>query len=286
MTIVAVLSLLGAGLAHAEAPGTSEAFTLETRVRVGNSGESLMRYARVTMPLLHAVTLYGGIVEEHFSHQVQEILELEDGGRLGVFLVETLRPGQEQHVTVTYLIDPALRESLPWAGSGESESQQPHLEILRQARTVTWMLSSQDAKINRLMEFTKNHIRYDLNSAHRNSDALVALRTGEGVCEDYANLFVALASAIGIESRVVFGYRYSPVRSVWERHAWVEFVDEAGQWIAADPTFHSRPGLNPQARYVAQWHEDRPIRIAYVGGRLSAGYSEGVSTTPYQAAAR
>lgn len=256
---------------------------METRIRVANSGEASMRYARVTVPLPHVSTLYGAIVSESYSHQPQEIVEEADGTRLAVFFLENLMPGQEKYVTLTYWIDPSAgdaRVSEEW----EPREEEQHWLIVRQARLLTRMMATHEARVNRLLSFTRNHIRYDLNSPHRNSDALTALKTGEGVCEEYANLFVALAQAIGIESRVVYGYRYSPVRKTWERHAWAEFVNEEGTWTAADPTFYSRPGLSPDAKYVAQWYQERPIRIGYVGGKLSAGYSDTVRAEPHNVA--
>ena len=275
LILALILSILPLGAAYAEGH-PPEGFTLETSISVGNAGDNLMRFARVTVPLIETVTAYGAVVEEKFSHEPREIVVGEDGSRQAIIMVSNIQPGQTEYVTVTYTIDPGAADE----ARGEAPAPEPgevHPQIRRQARLLTWRHTSLADKAHQLLEFTHGHIRYDKDSAHRNSDALTALEEAEGVCEDYALLFVALAEAVGIESRVVYGYRYSAGRDAWERHAWVEFVNDEDQWVPADPTFHPHAGLSEEAPYVAQWYQETPVRVAFAGGRLSAGYSDTLS---------
>jgi transglutaminase-like putative cysteine protease len=72
-------------------------------------------------------------------------------------------------------------------------------------------------------------------SHDRASDVLAA---GKGDCSEHAVLTVALARAVGIPAREVYGLVYTSMDGTdalyW--HAWVE-VKSAGEWIAIDPTF-------------------------------------------------
>ena len=66
-------------------------------------------------------------------------------------------------------------------------------------------------------------------------NALDALDSGEGDCNEHAALAVALLRAIGIPSRVEVGLVY--VNGAFYYHAWVG-VYLGGKWISTDPTFN------------------------------------------------
>ena len=84
--------------------------------------------------------------------------------------------------------------------------------------------------------------------------ALEALRTGEGVCGDSANLMTALCRARGIPARSITGLAFLPYPPYWPAstrvwnhpgiaHAWVEFCADGGSWEPADPTMAGIPIL-------------------------------------------
>ena len=127
-------------------------------------------------------------------------------------------------------------------------------------------------------------MQYNFQSPHRNKDALSALTTGEGVCEDYAVLFVALSRAAGIPARQVNGYAGFKVPSkalntnlgkavsLWNyRHSWVEFYIEDMGWLPADPTFSSKNdefkyfGYLPFDSRIAQNYFDQSLKVNYQG---------------------
>ena len=59
------------------------------------------------------------------------------------------------------------------------------------------------------------------------------MRTGRGVCQDYAHLMIALCRKAGIPARYACGF----VEGTGTTHAWVEILD--GQhWIGMDPTYN------------------------------------------------
>jgi len=65
-------------------------------------------------------------------------------------------------------------------------------------------------------------------------NALDALKSGEGDCNEHSALAVALLRAAGIPSRVEVGLVY--VNKAFYYHAWVG-VYLGGKWISTDPTF-------------------------------------------------
>lgn len=68
-----------------------------------------------------------------------------------------------------------------------------------------------------------------------------ALRTRQGVCQDYAHIMTALVRALGIPCRYVSGYLYRHVDSTEQvhtdaSHAWIEALLPGLGWVGFDPT--------------------------------------------------
>lgn len=60
----------------------------------------------------------------------------------------------------------------------------------------------------------------------------------KGICEDYSNLFAAMARAVGLKVRVVVGQGYSG--GAWGGHAWNEvYLPDDHKWIPLDTTWAS-----------------------------------------------
>lgn len=70
------------------------------------------------------------------------------------------------------------------------------------------------------------------------SGAIVCFHTGEGVCFDYATLYVAMCRVVDVRVRFVTGLGFSG--SDWGDHAWNQVYDPATEtWINVDATFGS-----------------------------------------------
>ena len=76
------------------------------------------------------------------------------------------------------------------------------------------------------------------------------LRTRIGDCNEHTVLYVAMARAIGIPSRIAVGLAY--VRGAFYYHAWPEvYLDEGpsgGFWLPVDPTFNQFPADSTHLR--------------------------------------
>ena len=86
-----------------------------------------------------------------------------------------------------------------------------------------------------------------VNTAHRQivytenqpaGSVLSALRTGQGECTDYADLFTTLARAAGYPARTVYGLAYRDgATPALMFHAWNEVYFEQ-RWHSVDPTWN------------------------------------------------
>jgi hypothetical protein len=99
-------------------------------------------------------------------------------------------------------------------------------------------------KARKIFAFVNQSLDYKVDFT-READALVALESGWGRCEDYSLLFAALCRSAGIPTRLVTGFRLDPKDLTLGRsvpvldylHMWAEiYLPEIG-WISLDPTF-------------------------------------------------
>lgn len=85
-----------------------------------------------------------------------------------------------------------------------------------------------------------------------------ALDLGQGVCQDFSHLSLALLRMIGIPARYVSGYLYREAPRELETHAWCEaFVPSIG-WVAIDPTHGELAGECHVAVAVGRSYADVP----------------------------
>lgn len=98
-------------------------------------------------------------------------------------------------------------------------------------------------KARKIFAFVNDTLDYKLDP-NRKADALVALQTGWGRCEDYAMLFTALCRTAGIPARLVSGLRIQPQEigddlssPIDALHMWAEIYLPSIGWISVDPTY-------------------------------------------------
>ena len=95
------------------------------------------------------------------------------------------------------------------------------------------------------------------------------LRTKIGDCNEHTALYVAMARALGIPTRVAVGLVY--MRGAFYYHAWPEvYLDEGdghASWLAVDPTLNQFPADGTHLR-LARGGLDRQIAILPLIGRL------------------
>lgn len=92
--------------------------------------------------------------------------------------------------------------------------------------------------LNTLNLYVHQLIKYTKGATTVHTTANEILQSQEGVCQDYAHLFIAVCRHNGIPARYVSGYIYpnDELLGALQMHAWAEvFVPDLG-WIGLDPT--------------------------------------------------
>ena len=94
------------------------------------------------------------------------------------------------------------------------------------------------------------------------------IAAGRGVCQDFANVFLAVCRQRGVAARYVSGWLYEPDREgPVESHAWVEVHVPGAGWVEEDPTHPGGVGDRHVRIAVGRDYGDVvPIKGAYVGG--------------------
>ncbi|MFD3158672.1 cell wall-binding repeat-containing protein [Haloimpatiens sp. FM7330] len=125
--------------------------------------------------------------------------------------------------------------------SPEKKIESNNSSIISKSKEVVGSENNPYMKAKKIFEYVNTTLSYDIWEG--NKGALNALKTKAGVCEDYADLFVAMCRAQRIPARVVYGYWIQddsldkPLLVNSYGHAWAEFYIPEYGWIVVEPTF-------------------------------------------------
>ncbi len=104
----------------------------------------------------------------------------------------------------------------------------------------------------------QERLEYKKGVTASNTTVSDALDVGQGVCQDFSHLGLALLRMVGIPARYVSGYLYRDAPRELETHAWCEaFVPSVG-WIGLDPTHGELAGESHVAVAVGRSYADVP----------------------------
>jgi transglutaminase-like putative cysteine protease len=131
-------------------------------------------------------------------------------------------------------------------------------------------------------------MRYVRGVTSVDTTAAQALALGQGMCQDYAHVMLAICRAANLPARYVSGHLLGEGGS----HAWVEVLlpNEEGGYTAVpfDPTNHRRAGLSYITIAVGRdYHDVSPTSGTYIApyqGRLTASKRAGLIRVEYAAA--
>jgi transglutaminase-like putative cysteine protease len=147
---------------------------------------------------------------------------------------------------------PASGDRLSWTDLGARAAGGRLLEFLMPTplTTVTGEISgaaidqisglSPDAAAEAISARVHDHVTYMPGATGVRTNAQEAWDKGQGVCQDMAQLTVALMRTAGLPARYVSGYLHPDPKaepgstSVGQSHAWIEYW--AGSWVPLDPT--------------------------------------------------
>jgi transglutaminase-like putative cysteine protease len=122
-----------------------------------------------------------------------------------------------------------------------------------------------------------DRFRYEKGATHVQSTVMDALRTGAGVCQDFAHVMLAVARMRGIPARYVSGYLV-PASASGGRpgaedviggqasHAWIELLVPGAGWFGLDPTVGRPVGPHHvRVAYGRDYGDAAPVRGVYKG---------------------
>ncbi|MGQ0617597.1 MAG: transglutaminase family protein [Acidimicrobiia bacterium] len=121
-----------------------------------------------------------------------------------------------------------------------------------------------------------SRLRYIPGSTGIGVEVEQVLASGQGVCQDYAHLAVALCRSIGIPARYVSGYLFAQDETAAEdpgdemvtvqTHAWFEAAIPGFGWLALDPTNEQQVGLrHVKIGHGRDYDDVPPLRGVYAG---------------------
>ena len=124
-------------------------------------------------------------------------------------------------------------------------------------------------RLHRLMADISGRMTFRVGATTVHNTAAEVLSLGEGVCQDYAHLFIATARRMGIPARYVSGhlFREDGMNLQEASHAWAEaYVADIG-WIG----FDAANGICPTDRYIRigaglDYLGAAPVRGSSIGG--------------------
>lgn len=125
--------------------------------------------------------------------------------------------------------------------------------------------TTDEAKAYAIYQWVGQNIIYDNKKAQELEDgdtnlqsgAIVAFNTREGVCFDYASLYVAMARDAGLKVRLITGEGYDG--SQWVSHAWNQvYLPSQDKWINVDCTFYDAGNFFNSSDFN-EYHKDGTI---------------------------
>ncbi|SFC55918.1 transglutaminase-like domain-containing protein [Clostridium uliginosum] len=118
--------------------------------------------------------------------------------------------------------------------------------IDQKAKKIVAGANTDREKAKKLYSWIGANITYDYNKAAKvlnsenvsNSGAISAYEEKNGICFDYACLYVAMSRAVGLNVRLITGEAYNGKEYI--SHAWNEvYLKSENKWVKVDPTFYN-----------------------------------------------
>lgn len=144
-----------------------------------------------------------------------------------------------------------------------------HLEIVTKAREVVGDAETRLEAVKRLNRFVYTYVQKV--PAMGVPNGLAVLHSAEGDCNEHTALFVSLARAAGIPTRIAAGVVYSDrvgEYGAFYYHAWPEVrLGGPTEWVPVDPTFGQVPADATHVKIV-EGDLERQVEIMGVMGKL------------------
>lgn len=244
-------------------------YTISHKTVINNPSKEDIKNVKVTIPLMDTdQPSYQDLLGEELNPWPAKIINnSKTGTRQGVYEIPVIKSGSKivleqryavRNYAIKYNIESSQISSDYSSEKVDARYLQPetkiesnHSLIVNYARDVVKDETNPYLMAQKLFADINLFMTYKDGQEEANKGALNAIRTGKGNCEDYTDLFVAAARAVGIPARWKTGYLYLPkeynsapyiqvdgsLNISLMRHTWPEiFLPEIG-WMVLDPTF-------------------------------------------------
>jgi transglutaminase-like putative cysteine protease len=185
------------------------------------------------------------------------------------------QPHREIHIVVRGVVETADTESRqddgplsPLAYLAYTALTTPNDDLKAFANQALEHVKDPQARAHALAEAVHRAVRYKPGTSDVQDSAAVAFKSGEGVCQDHAHVYIASARALGIPARYVSGYLYTGAASDAASHAWVDvWLGAEIGWQSLDVT-HKRPAIRTYCRLAVgrDYLDAAPVRGVRQGG--------------------
>jgi transglutaminase-like putative cysteine protease len=144
----------------------------------------------------------------------------------------------------------------------------PDDDLRHFAQSTLQSISDPRARASALADAVVRQVRYKSGISDVQDPAAVAFKSGEGVCQDHAHVYIASARSVGMPARYVSGYLYTGDDSDAASHAWVDvWLGAEIGWQSLDVT-HQRPAVRTYCRLAVgrDYLDAAPVRGVRQGG--------------------
>lgn len=124
--------------------------------------------------------------------------------------------------------------------------------------------------VTRIVAYVRDQFEYETTKTHVHSNLNTILKSGGGVCQDFAHLTIGLLRLAGVPARYVSGYlapaSYIGGGAIGEQasHAWLEAWLPGPGWTGFDPTHRCRTDERHIGVAIGRDYGDvPPVRGAY-----------------------
>jgi len=144
----------------------------------------------------------------------------------------------------------------------------PNEELKAFAHSTLQTVTDPRTRAQVLAEAVFDAVRYKSGTSDVADSAALAFKSGEGVCQDHAHVYIASARAVGMPARYVSGYLYTGDANDAASHAWVDvWLGAEIGWQSMDVT-HKRPAVRTYCRLAVgrDYLDAAPVRGVRQGG--------------------
>ena len=161
---------------------------------------------------------------------------------------------------------------------------EPDKKIRETAQALQAKTANERELASAISRWVHGAMRYGFGVTGVSTPAAQALKTGKGLCQDYAHIMLALCRTVGLRARYVSGHMLAEGGT----HAWVEVLlenDKGACALAFDPTNNRHPGLSYVTVAVGRDYRDvAPTSGSYqasFSGKLTATKQAGLTAVEY-----